>query len=74
MTRIIIDVDYSNEELQVLLNEIMILSRDAFKKPLVLQQLDVSGQSVQLACDCISHHVWDETQNRFKCTLCDKTV
>jgi hypothetical protein len=43
MTKLIIEADLSSEELQVLISEIMNLHRDVFKKPLVLQQTDVSG-------------------------------
>jgi len=48
MTKVIIEADLSSEELQVLISEIQILHRDVFKKPLVLQQHDVSGRSEQL--------------------------
>lgn len=43
MVKLIIEADLSSEELQVLISEIMNLHRDVFKKPLVLQQTDVSG-------------------------------
>lgn len=43
MIKLIIEADLSSEELQVLISEVTILHRDVFKKPLVLQQTDVSG-------------------------------
>lgn len=50
MMKLIIEADLSSEELQVLIQEVTILHRDIFKKPLVLQQCSVSGAKRKLVC------------------------
>lgn len=70
MTKLIIEADFSSEELQVLISEIMKLHRDVFKKPLVLQQTDVSG-SLPIPKEH-EYHTWDNGSPMYVCPNCNE--
>ena len=60
MTTLIIKAHLSSEELQVLMDEVINLHRDIFRKPLVLQQTDCY---VQLKGEYTAHFI--EWRDRF---------